>query len=62
VSHPYESCAGATVVIKHLDQIGNVEVIATNELKERFDASPALVGKERLLRGQENLSCISEEK
>jgi hypothetical protein len=45
-----------------LDQIGNVEVIATNELKERFDASPALVGKERLLRGQENLSCISEEK
>jgi outer membrane protein assembly factor BamB len=53
---------GATVVIKHLDQSDKVEVIATNELKGRFDASPALVGKELFLRGQGNLYCISEDK
>ena len=53
---------GATVVIKHLDQTDKIETIATNELKERIDASPALVGKELFLRGQENLYCISEEK
>jgi outer membrane protein assembly factor BamB len=53
---------GATVVIKHLDQTDKVEVLATNELKERIDASPALVGKELFLRGHENLYCISEEK
>jgi outer membrane protein assembly factor BamB len=53
---------GATVVIKHLDQTDKIEPIATNELKDRFDASPALVGKELFLRGQESLYCISEEK
>ena len=52
---------GATVVIKHLDQTAKIEVLATNQLQERFDASPAVVGKDLLLRGQENLYCISAE-
>jgi outer membrane protein assembly factor BamB len=38
-----------------------VEVLATNKLEDRFDASPALVGKELFLRGHQHLYCISEE-
>jgi len=52
---------GTTVVIKHLDKTDKVEVLATNQLDERFDASPAAVGKELFLRGQEHLYCIAAE-
>jgi outer membrane protein assembly factor BamB len=52
---------GAAVVIKHLDKPGKIEVLATNQLDERFDASPAVAGKELFLRGQENLYCIAAE-
>jgi outer membrane protein assembly factor BamB len=48
---------GTTVVIKHGDKF---EVLATNQLDERFDASPALAGRELLLRGHEHLYCIAE--
>jgi len=48
---------GAAVVIKHADKL---EVLATNRLDDRFDASPAVVGDELFLRGQENLYCIAE--
>jgi outer membrane protein assembly factor BamB len=48
---------GATVVIKHGDKF---EVLATNQLDERFDASPALAGRELFLRGHEYLYCIAE--
>jgi outer membrane protein assembly factor BamB len=51
---------GATVVMKHLDQSDKIEVLATNQLDERFDASPAAVGKELFLRGQTYLYCIAE--
>jgi outer membrane protein assembly factor BamB len=47
---------GATVVIKHADTL---EILATNRLDERFDASPALAGKDLLLRGHEYLYCVS---
>jgi outer membrane protein assembly factor BamB len=52
---------GATVVIKHLDKSDKVEVLATNQLDERFDASPAAAGKELFLRGHEYLYCVAEE-
>lgn len=39
-----------------------VEVLATNKLSDKFDASPAAVGKELYLRGHESLYCISEGK
>jgi outer membrane protein assembly factor BamB len=52
---------GTTVVIKHLDQTDKVQVLATNVLQERIDASPAVAGKDLLLRGQEYLYCISGE-
>jgi hypothetical protein len=37
-----------------------VEVLATNKLDEKFDASPAVVGKELFLRGHEYLYCLAE--
>lgn len=48
---------GATVVLKQSDKI---EVLATNKLDDKFDASPAAVGKELFLRGREYLYCIAE--
>jgi len=47
---------GATVVIKHADKL---KILATNQLDERFDASPALAGKELFLRGHEYLYCVA---
>jgi outer membrane protein assembly factor BamB len=47
---------GVTVVIRNADKL---EILATNRLQERFDASPAVVGNEILLRGQEYLYCIA---
>jgi hypothetical protein len=38
-----------------------VEVLATNKLEDRFDASPALAGKELFLRGHRHLYCISKQ-
>ena len=48
---------GVTVVLKAADTL---EVLATNKLEEKIDASPALVGKEVFLRGKEYLYCICE--
>jgi outer membrane protein assembly factor BamB len=48
---------GSTVVLKQTDKI---ELLATNRLEDRFDASPVAVGKELILRGKENLYLISE--
>jgi outer membrane protein assembly factor BamB len=48
---------GTAVVLKHGPE---VEVLATNKLDDRFDASPALVDGEMYLRGYENLYCIAE--
>lgn len=47
---------GTTAVIKNSDKL---EVLATNELGEKIDASPALVGKELFLRSHEHLYCIA---
>ena len=47
---------GTTAVIKSGP---NLEVLATNKLDERMDASPALVGKELFLRGHEHLYCLA---
>jgi outer membrane protein assembly factor BamB len=48
---------GATVVLKQSDK---VEVLATNRLDDKFDASPAAAGKDLFLRGREYLYCITE--
>jgi outer membrane protein assembly factor BamB len=48
---------GVTVVLK---QSGKLEVLATNRLDDKFDASPAAAGKDLFLRGREYLYCLAE--
>ncbi len=47
---------GAGVVLKYGP---TYEVIATNKLDDKFDASPALVGSELYLRGYRHLYCVA---
>jgi outer membrane protein assembly factor BamB len=48
---------GGTIVLKESDKL---DVLATNRLPDRFDASPAIAGSELFLRGRESLYCIAE--
>lgn len=48
---------GTAVVLKHGPTL---EILNTNTLNDRFDASPALVDGEMYLRGYENLYCVAE--
>ena len=48
---------GAAAVIKNS---GKLVVLATNTLDERFDASPAIAGKELFLRGRQFIYCLAE--
>jgi hypothetical protein len=48
---------GTSLVLKSGEK---VDVLATNQLDDKFDASPALAGKELFLRGHEYLYCLSE--
>lgn len=47
---------GTTVVARHADKL---EVLATNELGEKMDATPAMVGGQIFLRGHQHLYCIA---
>jgi outer membrane protein assembly factor BamB len=47
---------GSAVVLKHGPTL---EVLATNKLDDRFDASPALVDREMYLRGYKSLYCLA---
>ena len=47
---------GTTLVIRNSDKL---EILATNKLDEKFDASPAVVGRELFLRGHQYLYCIA---
>jgi outer membrane protein assembly factor BamB len=48
---------GTVMVVKDAPQF---EVVSTNTLNDRIDASPVMLGKELFLRGHEHLYCISE--
>jgi len=50
---------GVTLVLSHGDQVP--KTLAVNRLEDTFSASPALVGRELLLRGERHLYCIAEE-
>jgi outer membrane protein assembly factor BamB len=50
---------GTTLVLKNS---GKLEPLATNKLDDPIDASPAIVGKQILLRGRKSLYCISAER
>jgi outer membrane protein assembly factor BamB len=47
---------GVTVVIRNADIF---EILATNKLDDGLDASPAVVGEELYLRGNQSLYCIA---
>ncbi|MFG0336284.1 MAG: PQQ-binding-like beta-propeller repeat protein [Maioricimonas sp. JB049] len=49
---------GTTLVLERTDRL---KVLATNQLDDRFDASPALAGKQLFLRGIRHLYCIAGE-
>jgi outer membrane protein assembly factor BamB len=49
---------GATLVLKRSREF---QVLATNQLDERFDASPALAGNQLFLRGARYLYCVEDE-
>ncbi|QDU90272.1 outer membrane biogenesis protein BamB [Pirellulimonas nuda] len=48
---------GVTVVIKDADEF---QVVATNNIGEAIDATPAPVDKQLFIRGERNLFCIEE--
>ncbi len=48
---------GTCVVLRQADKL---EVLAVNRLGERVDASPVVVGRQLLLRGEKHLWCIEE--
>jgi outer membrane protein assembly factor BamB len=48
---------GKTVVLK---RTGKFDLVATNHLEDRFDASPAVSGDQLFLRGHRFLYCIGE--
>ena len=49
---------GTTVIVKDGPEF---EVVATNKLNDKIDASAAMLGKEMFLRGHDYLYCISED-
>ena len=49
---------GTTVVIKDAEQL---EVVATNSVGETVDATPAPLGNELFIRGEQHLFCIAAE-
>jgi outer membrane protein assembly factor BamB len=49
---------GTVIVIKNADTF---EVLATNKMEDRFDASPVAVGNDLFLRGREYLYCIADQ-
>lgn len=49
---------GTTAVIKNADKF---EVLSVNRLNDHIDASPAIAGKDLILRGQQSLYCIGEQ-
>lgn len=48
---------GKGLVLRHGDKL---EVLASNKLDDKFDASPVVVGRQLLLRGTKSLYCLQE--
>jgi len=49
--------SGTAMVLRDANKF---EVVSTNQLEDRFDASPVILGKDLFLRGHRYLYCISE--
>ncbi len=53
--------AGRNGTISVFKDSAKLELMVTNELDDKFECSPAIVGSELFLRGKENLYCIAEQ-
>jgi outer membrane protein assembly factor BamB len=53
----FVSREGTGLVLKHAREL---EILATNQLDDTIDASPAAVGKQLFLRGEKYLYCLEE--
>jgi len=51
--------AGRNGTVSVLKDSAKLELLATNELDDKFDCSPAVVGNQLFLRGKEYLYCIA---
>ena len=51
--------AGRNGTVSVLKDSAKLELLATNELDDKFDCSPAIVGNQMFLRGKEHLYCIA---
>jgi len=51
--------AGRNGTVSVLKDSAKLEVLATNELDDKFDCSPAVAGNQMFLRGKEHLYCIA---
>jgi outer membrane protein assembly factor BamB len=49
---------GRTLVLRHGEKL---EVLASNQLNDQFDASPVVIGRQLFLRGAKNLYCLEEQ-
>jgi outer membrane protein assembly factor BamB len=56
----FSSREGTTVVVRHDKGATQMEVLATNDLGEAIDASPAIVGKEMYIRTASHVYCIRD--
>ncbi len=56
----YLYVVGREGVIAVLKDSSEFEVVATNKLSDRIDASPVMIGRELYLRGHQFLYCIAE--
>lgn len=56
--HLYVVGRDGTVIV--LKDAPTFEIVATNKLSDKLDASPAMIGKHLYLRGHEYLYCIAE--
>ncbi len=52
--------AGRNGTVSVLKDSAKLEVLATNDLDDKFDCSPAVVGNQLFLRGKQNLYCIAD--
>lgn len=60
VANGHVYIAGREGLVMVIKDAPTFEVVATNQLDERIDASPVILGRELYLRGHQHLYCIAE--
>jgi len=50
-----------TLLVQFFRHAPTLEILATNYLDDTIDATPVLVGREIIIRGEKQLYCIAEQ-